>query len=100
MQELQAQRATSRPPVVLDVRERWEYELCHLPDCLWIPMREVPTRLSEVPRDATVVVLCHHGTRSLHVAQFLAHHGYPRVLNLSGGIDAWARALDPSMALY
>lgn len=98
--ELQARLAAPEPPLVLDVRERWEYERCHLPDSLLIPMNEVPARLGEIPRTRDVVVLCHHGARSLQVAHFLDHQGYGRILNLAGGIDAWARSIDIAMSVY
>jgi rhodanese-related sulfurtransferase len=63
-------------------------------------MREIPARLGEVDPQAEVVVICHHGSRSLQVAQFLARQGYGKVHNLSGGVDAWARSVDPAMPVY
>src|SRR4051812_2671121 len=80
----------ARPkPQLLDVREPWEFETCHLPGAKLVPMGEIPSRASEVDADADVVVICHHGGRSLHVAMFLEKNGFARVHNLSGGVDAW-----------
>lgn len=86
--------------VVLDVREPWELEICRLPGAHAIPMRQVPARLSEIDRAATVVCLCHHGGRSQQVAAFLAANGFGSVMNLAGGIDAWSREVDPTVPTY
>jgi rhodanese-related sulfurtransferase len=88
------------PPVVLDVREPEEIAIASFPGALAIPMAEVPQRLGEVPRDADVVVLCHHGVRSAHVASFLADRGYDRIANLAGGIDAWSLQVDSTVPRY
>lgn len=88
------------PPVLLDVREQWEFDLCHLAGSLLIPMHTVPARVAELDPEMEVVVVCHHGARSMQVAMFLEHHGFASVHNLSGGVDAWAQAIDPSMRRY
>lgn len=91
----------SRPrPVLLDVREPWEFERCHLTGAALVPMRELPVRLAELESDAPIVCICHHGGRSAHAAMFLARQGYGDVYNLTGGVDAWARQIDPAMARY
>ena len=91
----------SRPrPVLLDVREPWEFQTCHLPESLLVPMREVPARLGELDPAAETVVICHHGGRSMQVAAFLERQGFSKVHNLSGGVDAWARTVDASMPVY
>jgi len=87
-------------PVVLDVREPWEHEVCSIPDSMLLPMQQVPARLQELPADSDIVVVCHHGMRSLQVAQFLHQSGLERVFNLSGGIAAWAAQVDPDMPQY
>ena len=87
-------------PVILDVREPWEHEVCSIPDSMLLPMQQIPTRLQELPTDADIVVVCHHGMRSLQVAQFLKQSGLERVFNLSGGIAAWAAQVDPDMPQY
>lgn len=92
---------TSRnAPFILDVRESWEYEICQIPNARSLPMQEVPARLSELPRETDIVVVCHHGMRSLQVADYLAQAGWDRVYNLSGGIAAWADQVDPAMPRY
>ena len=85
---------------MLDVRERWEYELCHIEPSLHIPMYDVPARLDQLQRDATIIVVCHHGMRSRQVAEFLSANGFGDVANLNGGIDDWARVVDPTIATY
>ena len=89
-------------PALLDVREPWEYELCHLAGAKHLPMHLVPTRLGELDaeRDRDVVVICHHGGRSMQVAMFLERSGFSAVHNLMGGVDAWAQEIDPSMRRY
>lgn len=91
---------TETPPQLLDVREPNEYAYCHLDGSLHIPMNQVPTRLGELDAARDVVVICHHGMRSLQVAHYLESHGFGRVINLDGGIDAWAVQLDPDMPRY
>lgn len=88
------------PPLLLDVREPWEFERCHIPESRLVPMGTVPARLAELDPDRETVVICHHGVRSYHVARFLEHNGFKKVINLSGGVDAWAKEVDPSMPFY
>lgn len=97
---LARRRGGEDSPLVLDVREAGELAVCALPDARHIPMGEIPARLDEVPADREVVVMCHHGVRSMQVTRFLRHMGYDRVRNLAGGIDAWAARIDPEMARY
>jgi adenylyltransferase/sulfurtransferase len=86
--------------VVLDVREGWEVEAAHLEGATHIPMGEVPSRAMTLPRDREIVVLCHHGQRSEMVAEYLRASGFPRVMNLEGGIDRWSVEVDPSVPRY
>lgn len=87
-------------PLLLDVREPWEHQTCRIDGSLLIPMAEVPQRAAELDADADIVVICHHGSRSMRVALYLAGQGYGKVHNLDGGVDAWARRVDPSMPQY
>ena len=87
-------------PLLLDVREEDEVRLCALPGSLHIPMNLIPLRHNELPDDVPIIVYCHHGIRSLNVARYLAHVGFENMANLQGGIDAWARQIDPTMARY
>ena len=85
---------------ILDVREPWERDICGFDGSLNIPMAELPGRLGELPRDRPVVVVCHHGMRSLHATQWLRAQGHDQACNLQGGIDAWASQIDSSMKRY
>ncbi|WP_295997919.1 rhodanese-like domain-containing protein [Rugamonas sp.] len=91
----------ARPrPVLLDVRENWEYETCHIDGATLMPMHTIPARIDDLDEDATIVCICHHGARSLQVAAFLERNGYGKIVNLTGGIHAWAVQVDPAMAKY
>jgi len=98
--DLKLQLDSPRPPLVLDVREKWELEAARLPGTLDIAMAEVPQRLAELPRDRPIVVMCHGGARSMKVGNFLAQNGFDHVASLEGGIRAWAEDVDPSVGTY
>ena len=98
-EELKLRLDNGENPVLLDVREPWEYEICHIDNSLHISMAQVPSRLNELDPDNEIVVVCHHGMRSMQVAGFLESQGY-KVSNLTGGIDAWATAVDGTMQKY
>lgn len=87
-------------PLLLDVREPWEIEMCCLPDSQHIPMHSVPLRCEELDPEREIVVICHHGGRSMQVAMFLERKGYSAVHNLAGGVEAWAVDVDPTMRRY
>jgi len=87
-------------PLLLDVRELWEFEMCCLAGSQHIPMHLVPMRCEELNRDQEIVVICHHGGRSMQVAMFLEGKGYADVHNLSGGVEAWAKEVDSTMRRY
>jgi len=86
--------------VLLDVREPWEYDVCRIEGSRLVPLAQLPSRVGELDRARPVVVICHHGVRSLRAAAYLEHCGFADVVNLSGGIDAWARTVDRGMAVY
>ena len=90
----------TEPPAVLDVRENWEVALCSIPGSRHIPLGELTQRLDELDRDRRLVVVCHHGVRSRAAQAYLLAQGFRHVENLAGGIDAWARRIDPTMAVY
>ncbi len=87
---LHAQLKTN-PPLLLDVREPYEWRQVHLPDALHIPMNDVPQRLDELPKTEPIVVFCAHGMRSYGVAAYLIEQGY-QASSLAGGITAWVSA--------
>ena len=95
--------------VLLDVREPWEFSLARIERSVNIPMSTLAGRVEEVRalQHATesavtspVVLICHHGMRSMQCAQFLAGHGLDHLINLSGGIDAWSTRVDPAVPRY
>jgi molybdopterin/thiamine biosynthesis adenylyltransferase/rhodanese-related sulfurtransferase len=86
--------------LVLDVREPWEVAVAPFEGAVALPMQQVPVRHGELPRDREIVVLCHHGQRSAMVAEYLRSAGFPRVLNLTGGIDRWSVEVDPGVPRY
>lgn len=91
----------SRPaPLLLDVREPWEFEHCHLAGARHMPMHLVPVNCQELDPEKDVVVICHHGARSMQVAMFLENRGFTSVYNLYGGVDGWASDVDPTMRRY
>lgn len=87
-------------PVLLDVREHWEFERCRITGSWLVPMGEVAQRCNELDTEADVVVICHHGVRSYRAAMLLEYHGFSRVYNLIGGVERWARDVDPAMSRY
>ena len=98
--ELAARLERGEDLVIVDVREPHEFEIAHLPGAELIPLRSVPERLGEIPRERDVVLQCHHGIRSLTALEFLRGEGYTRVCSLAGGIDAWSLEVDPSLPRY
>ncbi len=92
--------AGDRAPILLDVREPWEYGICRIEGSHLIPMRRIPASLQELNPDREVVVICHHGIRSRQVAMYLEHQGFSDVINLEGGVAAWARDVDSKMPMY
>lgn len=87
-------------PALLDVREAWEQDRALIAGSVALPMSQIVERMSELDADRDWVVICHHGMRSYQVAMYLERSGFPRVYNLQGGIDAWAREIDPGMPRY
>jgi rhodanese-related sulfurtransferase len=87
-------------PVLLDVREPWEFQTCHIDGALLMPMQTVPARQEELDPETPIVCICHHGMRSMQVAAFLERAGFTQVINLNGGVHAWAQQVDPSMPTY
>ena len=87
-------------PLLLDVREPWEYERARIAGAELMPMRQLPGRLQELDPAQDIVAICHHGGRSLQVAMFLEKNGFGKVHNLVGGVDAWSRTVDPAVPIY
>ena len=99
-QELKARLDRNERPLLLDVRQDWETRLCRLENSVHIPIEEIEVRTDELNPDDEIVVYCHQGVRSAAVAQYLQQLGFKNVKNLAGGLDSWARTIDPSMRRY
>ncbi|MFO1322606.1 MAG: rhodanese-like domain-containing protein [Burkholderiales bacterium] len=91
--------AARAAPVIVDVREPWEHARCRIEGSLLVPLRELTARLSELPADRELVLVCHHGSRSQQAAMWLAQNGR-KVHNLRGGVEAWALEVDAAMPRY
>lgn len=89
--QLQEALAAGEAPVLVDVREPWEWASGHIEGAIHIPMGELPARLAELDGEAELVIYCHSGQRSWYAAGYLAGQGYTHVASLAGGIDAWQR---------
>ena len=98
--ELRDQLAAGQTPWLLDVREPWEFSTARLDGATLIPLGDLAKHVAEVPRDADVVVYCHHGMRSARAVSMLRHGGWTRVRNLSGGIDRWSIEVDQQVPRY
>ncbi|HET6370784.1 MAG TPA: rhodanese-like domain-containing protein [Nitrospiria bacterium] len=98
--ELKARLDHGDKLLLLDVREPWEYQLAHLEGSTLIPLREIQSRKGEIDPEADIVVLCHHGTRSMMALNYLRQQGFKKLKNLAGGIDAWSLLVDPRTPRY
>ena len=98
--ELARLRSAGQAYALLDVRESWELAICGFPEALHVPLGELAGREHELPRDRSLIVFCHSGRRSLLAAQYLRRLGLNEVVNLRGGVEAYAVEVDPSMARY
>jgi rhodanese-related sulfurtransferase len=99
-QELRTRLDSAQRPLLLDVRQEWETKLCRLENAVHIPIEEIELRVEELNPADEIVVYCHQGVRSASVAEFLRQSGFQNVRNLAGGLDHWARTIDPSMRRY
>ena len=98
--QIRARLDAGEPLLLLDVREPFELDICHLDGAQNIPMSEIGYRWQEIPRDRPVVVFCHTGIRSANLIAALREAGYTNLINLAGGIDAWSREVDSSVPRY
>ena len=95
-----APAATREAPLLLDVREPWEFRICSIQGSQLIPMGQIPASIKALDPERETVVICHHGIRSRQVAMFLEYQGFSKVINLAGGVDAWARDIARMMPTY
>jgi rhodanese-related sulfurtransferase len=99
--ELQAYlESEPEKPLLLDVREHWEFDKARIEGSILVPMRSVPERMHELDPGRETVVICHHGIRSRMIGLFLENQGFSNVINLKGGVEAWARDVDHHMPTY
>ena len=89
-----------KPPLLLDVRQPWEYQTCRIEGSTLAPMNTIPARAQELDPETETVVICHHGARSYQVALFLERNGFSKLYNLEGGVNAWADQVEPGMPRY
>jgi len=99
--QLQLRLHSAAPPFLLDVREPAEYAICHLPGAALVPLGNLEQGLASIPRHHPVVVYCHKGGRSAKaIARLQSEFGFDNLLNLQGGINAWAETVDADMPQY
>jgi rhodanese-related sulfurtransferase len=99
--ELKALQDSGGEVTLLDVREPWELQAAQIAGSKHMPMGDVPSRFQqELDPDEHVVVVCHHGVRSMNVTAWLRQQGFENAQSLRGGIDRWSREIDPTVPLY
>jgi len=87
-------------PLLLDVRQPWEFNVCKIEGSVLVPMSQIPTEIDALDTDRETIVICHHGIRSRSVGRYLEQAGFSNIINLSGGVDEWAKTVDNQMATY
>lgn len=106
MEELNAKQVhqylmnSDNNPLLLDVREPWEFEICHIDGAEHIPMQSIVQNLERLDPEQDTIVICHHGIRSRIVGNFLERSGFKNIINLAGGVKSWAEHVDPAMPVY
>ncbi len=85
---------------LIDVREKWELDICKIEGAINLPMSSIMETFSELDPESSYSLYCHHGMRSMQVANFLLSNGFKSLFNLKGGIDAWSREVDASVDRY
>ena len=99
--EVKSMRDAGQDLTLLDVREPWEFQTAHITGSQHIPMGDIPARFNlEMDPEDHIVVVCHHGVRSMNVTAWLRQQGFEKVQSLQGGIDRWAREIDPKVPVY
>lgn len=99
-QELKSRLDSQDDMTLLDIRAQWEFDTCHIPGSIQLPLTQLADRIAEVPRDKPIIAICHHGVRSLQALRVLKECGFEDVKSLSGGVHAWAQQIDPEMETY
>ncbi len=99
-EELKKRLDAGDKPILLDVREPWEFSICKIEGSVNISMSETEKLINELNANDEIVAICHHGVRSFQVCNYLEDNGFTKVLNLDSGIDSWAKTIDTDMAQY
>lgn len=96
--------ANAVAPLLLDVREQWEFDYCHIEGSVLIPMGELPAELdtfdAEIDHERETIMICHHGIRSRQMGYYMEQIGFKNIINLDGGVERWAEDVDTSMKRY
>lgn len=92
--------ACDEQPLLLDVRQPWEFDVCKIENSTLIPMSQIPSSIESLDADRETVVICHHGIRSRRVGYYLEQAGFSNIINLSGGVNQWAQTVDKQMPTY
>jgi rhodanese-related sulfurtransferase len=100
VEQLRDKMQSENPPILLDVREKWESDLCQIPGNRLIPLATLGDCLTGLPKDQPIVVHCHHGGRSARAVMILQEKGYTQVFSLTGGIHAWSQRIDQCVKTY
>ncbi len=87
-------------PLLLDVRQPWEFDVCKIDNSVLMPMSQIPAEIESLNSERETVVICHHGIRSRSVGRFLEQAGFSNIINLSGGVAQWAQTVDQKMPTY
>lgn len=90
----------ARACAVVDVREVWEHEICRIPGSISMPLSNFAKHVADLDPAQPIYLYCHHGARSLQAAMWMRKNGFARAASVKGGIDAWAREIDPSTPRY
>ena len=99
-EELKKRLDAGEKPILLDVREPWEFSICKIEGSVNISMSEPERLINELNANDEIIAICHHGMRSFQVCNYLENNGFNKALNLDGGIDSWAKTIDTDMAQY
>jgi len=87
-------------PLLLDVRQPWEFEICKIDNSVLVPMSQIPAHIESLDSERETVVICHHGVRSRRVGHYLEQSGFKNIINLSGGVTQWSKTVDEQMPTY
>ena len=93
-------KTCDEPPLLLDVRQPWEYDVCKIENSVLLPMSQITAEFKTLDFNRETVVICHHGIRSRRVGRYLEEAGFSNIINLSGGVAQWAKTVDSKMPTY